>query len=749
MRPRRGQTPVLRRPFHSRSVAPILGGRYTTLPREDEGEGFVSSKVNRLRNPRFSHGREVPRGWSWEGTAGASWRCSIDADGRRNGLLIEVAEERAEGRIEQRARCRPGDFYRVEAVVEAHLKAQVGLGGCSLCIAPATEKPQWLSGAAVAETGDRQTLRGYYEAAEDCREVRIGVEVRGAVGSARVEEVRFIRILEPEEEAHVMAIALPDLTLPAPRTVRQVAVCSATGAARPITQRLRAAMGEACVAAGLPGDAGRMAEGADAVLLPDEAPPKGLRSLRALLNLAAERIVVISLPAFAKLAGEAVRLRRIEQPDDPIHARITLANHATRGFMLHDAIPFAWTGKESGSFVQRQFRKTAALKGLCEKYGFLTLLDSLCDKDSTSYQPVCLYRPTSGGALVVMDVEPMEETGTSFAEPVLPMHLLLSLLGHPHVGLGQHVVPHVDEADFRGMLREMSVRYRGFRLLEADVPIDEVTEQLVLIGGEDESFGLPLRPKPLLLVRSGLASGDMESVYGALMWFKQLVRMEPFVCLYAAALCTRFRLAWLPLACGWPTGRGWHLGDNESLRAYELELDNVPVAAVIDVCGRPVQQARVLVQGGDGTAEAVLRWLPRLHERFPAGQVFSADVPWGASLADRGPVDWRHVGGRVAVEAVSGAATDDVHRAVLASGGHVVRLEVPGWVGDFTSQSIARTALVATLLEQVIGLHHGLIAVNRLPETVSFPGFGEVAPGQALIVDHHDPRLKLALSQAG
>ena len=51
------------------------------------------------------------------------------------------------------------------------------------------------------------------------------------------------------------------------------------------------------------------------------------------------------------------------------------------------------------------------------------------------------------------------------------------------------------------------------------------------------------------------------------------------------------------------------------------------------------------------------------------------------------------------------------------------------------------TDLLASLLEQVIGLHYGLIAVNRSLAPVQMDGLPPVAPGAALIVDRQDPWL--------
>jgi hypothetical protein len=253
----------------------------------------------------------------------------------------------------------------------------------------------------------------------------------------------------------------------------------------------------------------------------------------------------------AKLARERLSLRRIEQDDDPIHAKVTYANYATRGFALNDVLAYAWRGTAIGSFVQNQFRRTGALKAFCEKHGFVTLLQSVCDRDVTSDRPICLYKETAGGGLFVLDVEPCESEASTFSEPVLAVHLLLSILGQAQHSLGQYTIPVEDEAELRDTIREMDVRFEHFVVHDADLPVDEVVEQLVTIGRDDESLGRPLKPKPVVLVRSGLTTGDVESVYGSLLWFKQFVRMEPHRCPYIEQLASQFRLAWIPLAAPW------------------------------------------------------------------------------------------------------------------------------------------------------------------------------------------------------
>ena len=67
---------------------------------------------------------------------------------------------------------------------------------------------------------------------------------------------------------------------------------------------------------------------------------------------------------------------------------------------------------------------------------------------------------------------------------------------------------------------------------------------------------------------------------------------------------------------------------------------------------------------------------------------------------------------------------------------------------SFTSHSIQRTDLAATLLEHVIGLTYGLIAVNRSKAPITLNGFSPVAPGDALVIDRLDPILQRQSARA-
>ncbi|MGD2108996.1 MAG: hypothetical protein PVI86_06350 [Phycisphaerae bacterium] len=672
-------------------------------------------------------------------------------------MTVTQDDETATALWSQVVVCKPGENYRIEATVRCNLTGaerseEFDPSGFVLAVQPwAEDKP----------IGDRRTtpgllsaseptaVRTYFEAPDGVRRLRLSVGIMNARGEADILDVRFIQILELDAVSHVLAIPPPPYVQSSPRPSKRIAVCSETAQQRKLTHRLSAHFGESKVTVVTPKKLKAAELSADAILLPDRDPPPSIRSLTGLKKLAANRTVVISLPAFAKLSKGVLGLRRVEQDDDPIHAMVMYANHATRGFALHDIFPYAWAGKGPGSFVQNHFRRTGALKEFCKRHGFEVLLASMCDQDVTSNRPISLFHETSAGGLFVLDVEPAEAEPTTFAEPVLAMHLLLSILGQRQTHLGQYILPDDTEPEVRVQVREMATRFRHFVVHDADLPVDEVTEQLVTIGREDRTYGLPLTPKPVILVRSGLASGDPESVYGTFTWFKQLVRMQPHECLYAQPLASQFHLAWVPSVAPWEARNGWIRRGTVARSPMEVETDGRDVAALIDVVSRRIGQPRVVFSKEDGAFEHARTWLPRLAAAFPPGPCFAPYADSDRTAGDRDARVWRAGTYDVQVAVDPEAFRTEVHRQVRSAGGAVIRIEVPAYESDFSAYSIRSTDVTATLLEQVIGLQFGLIAVNRGPGAVRFDAMPPVKAGEALIVDRRDPLLRESASQVG
>ncbi len=181
----------------------------------------------------------------------------------------------------------------------------------------------------------------------------------------------------------------------------------------------------------------------------------------------------------------------------------------------------------------------------------------------------------------------------------------------------------------------------------------------------------------------------------------------------------------------------------------ELESDGAAVAALIDIVSCPVNSVRVVFHRDDDAFRHYAAWLPRLATTFPAGRYMAYTVADGEPFTDRRRYAWRGVEHNVRVVVDPNAFGEPIHRDAIAARGQVIRLELPGCDADFASHSIQRTDLAATLLEQVIGLQYGMIAVNRSAAAVHFDGFPPVGPGEPLIVDARDPILQSRTVQVG
>ena len=704
--------------------------------------------VNRIRNPRFSDGKAGPLRWVFSVPNGtARWHRTPQTPG----VSISCETDGTSAGWSQTVTCKPEEFYRVEAVVSCDLTAQTDSAGFVLSVQPTADGKsagQKRSTCGLRRTSCPTTVHATLCTPAGVRRLEVSVAAEAAAGSVTIHEVRLVQVLEPDEESHVLAIPAPPNTLPPVKSAKRLCVCSETAEDRMVTQLLKGAFGRKCVETVSPNDWSSQAVRADAILFPDETPPRAIKSVRSLLQLASDKVVVISLPAFASLSRGALAVRRIEQTDDPTFVKVVYAEFATHGFALHDTFRYSWTGRKEGSHVQRHYRKGKELDAFLKRHGLLTLLESMCDKDVTSNRPLALFKRTDGGALFVFDIEPVESPGTTLDEPALAMHVLLSMLGRLQCGLGQFIAPRILESDFRLSIREMRLRFRYFNVHAEDVPIDEVHEQIVTIGGGDFSLGLPLRPKPVILVRTGMTAGDVAAVHGAFLWFKQLIRMEPHVCRYADALATKFRLAWVPSAAPWEAPEGWRPTETAPDHDCLIETDGGEIVAMIDIVSRPFNRVRVALPGLDEAHAHFAEWLPQLRKAFSPGRYFAPGPPEGTAFADRSKLEWRHLQHEIVVEECPDLFLSAAHQAVRDGGGEVIRMEVPDDGASFTAHSIQRTDLTATLLEHVIGLMYGLIAVNRTNASITLNGFSPVAPGEALIIDRLDPILQRQSARA-
>ena len=710
----------------------------------------MAQTLNQVKNPDFGQGKSEPRHWTWSsGSAGTSGRATASAVRAKDqdkkdesaesfdGIRL-TADGQATGRIEQAVRVRGGEYYRVEADVFCTLTAGAG-GGFSLSLQFFDADDDLLDAyetARLRSTDRVRTLRGYLQAPDGAKRAQLSLGIHQSEGLVLIESVRMMRMIEPDLDGHALSVPPPPHTYEPVRTAASATVCSKDADGRPLTELLIRVLGGDSVSTLAPASFRAATVESDALFLPDAKPPSSIKSLAALLRLAENHIVVISLPAFQTLAEKHVTIRTVTQPDDPIHARVAYAHHCTHGFALHDVFPFAWTGRSKENFRQRQFSKNAGFKEFCEKRGFEVFLESMCDKDSTSQKPTGLFRQSENGMLFVVDIEPLEVETSLFGEVNLAAHLLLAMLGHTASGLGQYSVPYETEGRLRGSMRDMSVRFAPINTHDADVPEDEVREQLVTAGDVKQTFGLPVRARDAIIIRSGLVPGDMESVYGPMVWLKQLVRMAPHTCPYAEAIGARYRIAWMPSVAPFIPRYGFGAPRAEDVSPIEIDTEDSGVAAIIDVVSIPEERIRVVLATDDTRFERYRQFFPKLTETFTARD----GLWWGPSRGERadnvGLYSW-HTRLAYDVEVVrdANAFTENCHRDARNNGATLIRLEVPGGIGDFVSHSIRRTDAAATSLEHVIGLLDGLIAVNRRRKPVQFDGFAPLSPGQALVVD--------------
>lgn len=714
----------------------------------------MANDVNMIRNPEFSLGKDSPRHWTWCAKSRQStWQRGVAGESTgRTGVTFSSKSAKGFAGFMQTIACKPDEHYRIEAIVTCDLIAADETRGLILQVQPMVddkpfEQPAQTVGLHRASTPT--VVRAFIVTADEVRRLNFSIGIVGATGTVEVHAVRVFKMIEPEEEGHPLALPDPAHTLALPKRVKKIGVCADDSDHRPITDLLRGCLDSRRIKTAPLSSFGEFIKTVDAVLLPEPKPPASLRSVAALTKLAESKIVIISLPAFVTLSKKALRLRKVVQPDDPTCAQVVFANYATAGFSLQDTFSFAAEDMAKGTYSQNQFRTGKDFTSFCKRHGLETLLNSMCDKDSTSDQPIALFKQTKGGALFVMDIDPAENSGSTRDEPVLTAHVLLSMLGQVTPGLGQFAPPLSDEPELRTHLREMSLRFALIVLDEEDVPVEDLPRQMVTIGREDESFGLPLKPKPVIMVRSGLTAGDSGSVHGAMGWFRQLVRMPPFASPYAEMLASRFRLSWIPCAARWEWREGLQRSGQPPAEEMVIDTEAGGMDALIDIESCPNNRARVVFANDGEEFERYAYWIPRLLTAFPPGRYFSNIGPTDGCPSDLTRRQWSPLSYPVTVEVDTKAFDSQAHRNVLDTGGQVIRVEIPGFDANTTAHSIFRTDLAATLLEHVIGLRFGLLAVNRQRTKAQLERFAPVGSGDALVVERGDPLIRPTAAQVG
>jgi len=675
-------------------------------------------EVNLVKNARFALGKKKPQSWRWhsEGDA-ARWAHAPSTNGRTDRVMLIESDDAEQSAVwAQTVPCKREQHYRFEADVECNC---TGTGeACGVVLSVRCHGQDGPLGsprrfAPVRQTCEVLTLRGYFKTPAQARRIEIRIGIAKASGWARIHDVRLMDNLELDACSHVLAVPPPAHSVQPPRVVRRVVVCGEADACPSLLEILRLRFGAANVRTQPIGKAGVQRLRADAILIPGDTPPADLCTVAQLEQLCRNRIVVISIEAFARLFKTPPTTKTIEQRDDPLHAKVTCGCFITTGFAMQDVFPFAGVGDRPPCLVQRQFVTNRAFHDFRKRHGFEIFLTAVTDNDRTMDKPIGLYRPTPNGAAVVCDLDALEARPTTLGEPTVAAALLLNMLGGTEPALGQYVAPARSESEFRGELVDLGTRYQALACLGLDRSESSVEGAVVRLGHDDESFGLALPRRPAMVIRTGLRGGDEDGIYGTQLWLKRLVRPAPFLCAHARYLTRRFRVFWLPLHRAWNDAVGL-LRPSESRRDTHDEFDPGATRVVIDVTACAENALRVVVGRTGALFEHCARALPALARAMdPHRFVIHAPEP-GAAVDDFDRRAWCLADIRPEVLVDETSFCDPLHRSTLDSGGDVVRIELPRSLTDLTADSIWRTDLAACTLDRVVGQTCDAFATNHV-----------------------------------
>jgi len=692
----------------------------------------VPDDPNRVRNPRFDFGAKTPRSWEWSADSGlVEWRRDPPGRDESRGICLTSRDDTATGCWTQRLRCRSSCWYRVEIVLTASCRATETRGGAYVAATPMTDANnagERIHLAAVATSPERHTIRTFYQTPPNSKWLTLETGITGATGTVTIHDVRVIANIAPDTRSHPLALPPPATAYPPPKKVRTICLADETAVDRPLDRILRQRFGEHAVTHVRTSSLRSNRVSADALIIASDSPPPSMRSLAALERAAADHLIMISLEAFSRIGGDRLTVRTVEQPDDPLSAKIHWANFISRGFALQDTFPLASRGDQPHGLRQRHIRKGSALTALRKEHGFETMIVSVADTDAKSDHPICLYKPIDGGGIIVFDVDPIETPPTTCDEPNIAGFILFNMLGQEQVALGQFTAPCETEREWFDLLKEFSVRYPALNCSGGDRH-----DFLAEVGARPETFGLPSAGRPMILIRSGLRGDDLAGAYGVQLYLKQLVRQEPFQNRYANDLLSRFRIAWVPLSAPWQACH-W----NESLAAetapVDAEFEAGSVAAVIDITEASTHQLRITYQAEDVDFARQAGALQTLAADFSPGKYCYSAVPPGTPISRRSEIEWRRQNFSPLVTVDPGPFDTAFHAAAASAGAKLIRMEIPGSGQNFVCNSIWRTDLVATTLEHLVGLQYGLIAVNRRSESVVYGGRDRIAAGEAIVV---------------
>ncbi len=694
-------------------------------PTVKESEGDMLAELNRIKNADFSEGQKKPRGWKWTSAGDdVDWRPMPKSNnGHLSGMELACSDTRSGGFWSQKFRCKKDQYYRVEVVVSCDCAGDDGYGGLVVQMVPFDRDAKPLSPFAFEPLRQAHefTLRGFFKSDPNMASVEMQIGLRHAEGIARIHDVRVIPIIEPESRSHPAAIPPLPYTHQPPKAARSVSVITKQ-TDRTIVELLSKRMGKNRVSAHSPTKLQPNALQADAVLILDEKPLAKAASVKALDALAANRIVIVSTRYMEAISDGHLLTKLIKQIDDPFHARVFHSNYATAAFALYDQIPCAGRSDHSSQLYQRQFRQNKVFKEFCKKHGLVVMLDSVTDSESSSEKPIALFKRTENGALIVMDIDPIEAVDSSLRDAVPMMNLVLSALGVTQQSIGQFIAVSRSQEEYHSHLCDMVERFPALSWPEERRPADPEQPAIITVGRDRETVGLPIVERPAIIVRSILNGCDLDAAYGVMLWIKSMLRPAPYVSPYASTLNRHFRIAWLPH--GAPLGRwgGWTVDDEVERHDVDAEFDKGALAAWIDVTTAPAHEIRVAVFNNKEIAKR-LAPLPAIMEQLQAGRHFYRSPEAGADLGRIEDIDWRVDNLKTYVVNDDHDFTDPIHRSAKSAGAALIRVEIPASHSAPLGDSIWKTDWMALLMEQIFGLMMGMLVVNRdaTPMTFDWP----------------------------
>jgi len=263
-------------------------------------------------------------------------------------------------------------------------------------------------------------------------------------------------------------------------------------------------------------------------------------------------------------------------------------------------------------------------------------------------------------------------------------------------------------------------RFEPFLVDDLAAPYRADMKPHVQLGRKTQTLGLPLVERPLILIQTGLSGEDTDGLYGALNWIKSLALPDPHASPYVKPLTSRYRFAWRTIHAAWPRGIGWLGRAPVSPPSHEI-LERNNVAMVVDVTNTNRNEIRVTLPTRSVLRERLESALPGLWQSLIERRYFTWSPPEGVPLADQRRYAWRWDELVPHIIADDRAFDEERVSAALQAGTELVRIETPSSPATVMCNSIWQTDRVATLLELIIGLRCGLIAMNRRQRRVEIP----------------------------